>query len=404
MRCLLTSLSRGAVTGEAVPNLLYVAHSQPTLDPRTRLAELASVCRLWAAALRDCGEETWQVRCVNTYFLPQQLPQQPWPWSGTLGPQVDDFVFYRHQERARVVERYEHDGSEASYCVLLVASGRTRETEAQYLSPVAPWRRLFLALTQHIRQELEEPPAVGAAGIVLGLQFGTLIVPPNFTVTTHYSRAQLAAWDTALDAQRDSHVTALLAALRRNETRSVCAELFRLRCLWSQANDLALLRAENARRAQQESEARAHSAQRESEDRAYRSAAALEQERCLEAVAAVVAELTELQLAGQTVELDMRDAFVNGIRRGSRVAEWSADLSRMTTELASLQFRLDAMAAVQSNGDDSYVAVTEARKAANGQVDLYLEGLSRWIATCNALQRLFEDLLLLPRPPSASVR
>ena len=409
-RCLLASLSRGAVHGAAVPTTLYVAHSQPApADPRARLAELASVCRLWAAALRDCGDEAWQARCVEAFFLPRQLPQAPWPWGGALGPRVDDLVLYRRRERGRVLERHEHGGGEASFAVQLLASGRTRETEAQHLSPAAPWRRLFCALTQHAGRELEEHPAAAAlqpgvaagAGAFGALQFGALVVPLDFHLRTPYSAAQLAAWEAAVEAARDSHAAALLAALRRDDTRGVCAELFRLRCAWSQANELEHARQESARRERERLEARARAAQRGVPLAPTRSASARERERGIEAVAAVAAELEQLRAAGQSVELDMRDAFVRGLRRGSRLAEWRAELSRMTTELASLQARLDAMAAQQSRsciGDD-LATVAEARKAANAQVGVYLEGVSRWTATCNALQQLFEDLLLLPRGP-----
>ena len=410
-RCLLASLQRGAEHGTALPTRLYVGHTQPTpQDPRARLAELASVCRLWAAALRDCGDEVWQARCVHAFFLPPQLPQQPWPWGGALGPRVEDYVLYRRKERARVVERLEHSGGEASFSVLLLGSGRTRETEAQHLSPVAPWRRLFLALTQHEGQELQGGGAGGAdagaaagdAGAAFGaLHFGASVVPLDFDLRAPHSAAQLAAWDAAVQEQRGSHAAALLDALRRDDTRGVCAELFRLRCARSQATELEHARQESARRERERLEARARAAQRGVPLAPTRSASARERERGIEAVAAVAAELEQLRAAGQAVELDMRDAFVRGLRRGSRLAEWRAELSRMTTELASLQARLDAMAAQQSRsciGDD-LATVAEARKAANAQVGVYLEGVSRWTATCNALQQLFEDLLLLPRGP-----
>jgi hypothetical protein len=135
-------------------------------DPRQRLAELASVCRAWLAALG--ANDVAQELCLTLHHLPAVLP--PDMWRGALAPQPRDRVVYRSQQRGTVLS-VDRSYDEPSFVVQL-DDGPVRDCDAAKLQPTAPWRKLHLLLAAYeATRPIRVPQPQPGDGPIL-LQFG----------------------------------------------------------------------------------------------------------------------------------------------------------------------------------------------------------------------------------------
>jgi hypothetical protein len=196
---LFAASSTAAQHGRDTSTRYAVTHGEPVpLDPRTRLRELGSVCRLWLSALSR-GDDVWHRCAVDLYFAPPELP--PALWRGALGFSVGQGVLYRRSQRGTVTAVEMHGAEEPSYMVRM-ADGSERDTVGTLLWPIAPWRRLCLALMAARYGDAALLPAEGSDHQPHALHFGARCMRqlttnwfflPHSLATPVHARAPLQA-------------------------------------------------------------------------------------------------------------------------------------------------------------------------------------------------------------------
>ena len=132
------AVAHGGATGGA--GVVTHAAAAP-LDPRRRLAELASVCRAWldAVSSNDVAREL----CVKLHHLPEALP--PDIWRGALAPQPRDRVSVRQRygslHRGTVLSVDAGAGGGPPTFMVQLDDGPVCDCDAAALQPTAPYSR-----------------------------------------------------------------------------------------------------------------------------------------------------------------------------------------------------------------------------------------------------------------------